>query len=317
MTVALGASAYSVAIFHLATHAFFKALLFLAAGSVIIAMHHEQDMRRMGGLRKFMPVTYVTCVIGSLALAGIPPFAGFFSKDAIIEAVHQSSTPGAEFAYAAVMIGVVLTAFYSFRLVFMAFHGKERMDANTRAHLHEPSWVVTVPLVALAVPSVLAGLVLVNSSMDGSLFGSSVVATTSPDGLEMTAAGMLAHAPYAAPFWLAIAGICSAWVCYVWKPEIPARAAQRCSGLYRLLIVKYGFDELYHWVFADGARGLGRLFLEWGDRRLIDGFMVNGTAGMVARTADWVRRIQSGMVYHYAFAMIIGLVALMSWFLFR
>jgi len=317
MTVALGASAYSVAIFHLATHAFFKALLFLAAGSVIIAMHHEQDMRRMGGLRKLMPVTYVTCVIGSLALAGIPPFAGFFSKDAIIEAVHHSSTPGAGFAYVAVMIGVVLTAFYSFRLVFMAFHGEERMDAKTRSHLHESPWVVTVPLVALAVPSVLAGLILVNPAMDGSLFGNSVVATAGPEGLEMTAAGMLAHAPYAAPFWLAIVGICSAWVCYSWKPELPVRAAARWSGLYRLLIVKYGFDEFYHWVFADGARGLGRFFWEWGDRRLIDGWMVNGAAAVVARTAGWVRQIQSGLVYHYAFAMIIGLVVLMSWFLFR
>ena len=317
MTVALGASAYSAAIFHLATHAFFKALLFLAAGSVIIAMHHEQDMRRMGGLRKLMPVTYTTCVIGSLALAGIPPFAGFFSKDAIIEAVHHSSTPGAGFAYIAVMIGVVLTAFYSFRLVFMTFHGEERMDAKTRSHLHEPPKVVTIPLVALAVPSVLAGLILVNPAMSGSLFGNSVVASVSLEGLEMTAAGMLSHVPYAAPFWLALAGIFAAWVCYLWKPELPAAAASRWSGLYRLLLNKYGFDEFYQWAFADGARGLGRVFWEWGDQRLIDGLMVNGIARTVGRAAGLVRRIQSGLVYHYAFAMIIGLVGLMSWFLFR
>ena len=316
MTVALGASAYSAAIFHLATHAFFKALLFLAAGSVIIAMHHEQDMRRMGGLRKLMPVTYITCVIGSLALAGIPPFAGFFSKDAIIEAVHHSSTPGAGFAYVAVMIGVVLTAFYSFRLVFMAFHGEERMDAKTRSHLHEPPRVVTIPLVALAVPSILAGLILVDPVMDGSLFGNSVAVSAAPEGLVMTAAGMLAHAPYSAPFWLALTGILLAWVCYSWKPGLPASAAKRWPRLYRLLINKYGFDEFYHWVFADGARGLGHFFWEWGDRRLIDGWMVNGIAGAVGRAAGLVRRIQSGLVYHYAFAMIIGLVGLMSWFLF-
>ena len=236
MTVALGASAYSVAIFHLATHAFFKALLFLAAGSVIIAMHHEQDMRRMGGLRKVMPVTYITCVIGSLALAGIPPFAGFFSKDAIIEAVHYSSTPGAGFAYAAVLIGVVLTAFYSFRLVFMAFHGEGRMDTKTREHLQESPWVVTGPLVALAVPSVLAGLLLVNATMDGSLFGSSVVAGGVPKALDMTASGMLAHAPVAVPFWLAVLGIVGAWVCYLWKPELPLKAVGRWNGIYRVLM---------------------------------------------------------------------------------
>ncbi len=317
MTVALGASAYSVAIFHLATHAFFKALLFLAAGSVIIAMHHEQDMRRMGGLRKVMPVTYITCVIGSLALAGIPPFAGFFSKDAIIEAVHYSSTPGAGFAYAAVLIGVVLTAFYSFRLVFMAFHGEGRMDTKTREHLQESPWVVTVPLVALAVPSVLAGLLLVNATMDGSLFGSSIVVGGVPEALDMTASGMLAHAPVAVPFWLAVLGIVGAWVCYLWKPELPGKVAERWNGIYRVLMKKYGFDEFYQWAFADGARGLGHALSEWGDRRLIDGWLVNGAARAVARTANLVRHVQSGLVYHYAFVMIIGLVALMSWFLFR
>jgi len=317
MTVALGASAYSVAIFHLATHAFFKALLFLAAGSVIIAMHHEQDMRRMGGLRKVMPVTYITCVIGSLALAGIPPFAGFFSKDAIIEAVHYSSTPGAGFAYAAVLIGVVLTAFYSFRLVFMAFHGEGRMDTKTREHLQESPWVVTVPLVALAVPSVLAGLLLVNATMDGSLFGSSVVAGGVPEDLDMTAGGMLAHAPVAVPFWLAVLGIVGAWVCYLWRPDLPGKMAGRWNGIYQVLLKKYGFDEFYQWAFADGARGLGHVLSEWGDRRLIDGWLVNGAARTVARTANLVRHVQSGLVYHYAFVMIIGLVALMSWLLFR
>ncbi|MCP4829969.1 MAG: NADH-quinone oxidoreductase subunit L [Proteobacteria bacterium] len=318
MTVALGASAYSVAIFHLATHAFFKALLFLAAGSVIIAMHHEQDMRRMGGLRKSMPITYLTCVIGSLALAGVPPFAGFFSKDAIIEAVHHSTTPGAGFAYVAVLVGVVLTAFYSFRLVFMTFHGVPRMDEQTRSHLHESPRVVTVPLILLAIPSVIAGALLVEPALTGTLFGSSVVTPEGSVGHGPAGAlAMLAHAPFSAPLWLALAGILVAWLFYCARPEWPGWVAKRLRVVVWVLEHKFGFDELYQRVFADGSRALGETLWRWGDRRLIDGLMVNGTAAVVVRASVLFRRVQSGLVYHYAFAMIIGLVGLMSWLLFR
>ena len=318
MTVALGASAYSVAIFHLATHAFFKALLFLAAGSVIIAMHHEQDMRKMGGLRKTLPITYLTCVVGSLALAGVPPFSGFFSKDAIIEAVHRASTPGAGFAYLAVLLGVIITAFYSFRLVFLTFHGKSRMDQEVKSHLHEPPWVVTVPLVLLAIPSVIAGGALVAPALTGELFGGAVAFAGHEQGDMPTGAfAMLAHAPFALPFWLSLVGIGGAWVFYIARPHWPGQVAKRFKTLYWILDRKYGFDSLYQWIFTDGSVAVGRAFWEWGDRRLIDGVLVNGTASMVGQLATWFRQIQSGLVYHYAFAMIIGLVLFISWFLFR
>ncbi len=318
MTVALGASAYSVAIFHLATHAFFKALLFLAAGSVIIAMHHEQDMRKMGGLRKALPITYLTCMVGSLALAGVPPFSGFFSKDAIIEAVHRASIPGAGFAYVAVLLGVIITAFYSFRLVFLTFHGKPRMDQEVRSHLHEPPRVVTVPLVLLAIPSVIAGGALVAPALSGELFGTAVASAGHDLGDMPTGAfAMLAHAPFALPFWLSLAGIGGAWVFYVVRPQWPGQFAKRFKAVYWILDCKYGFDSLYQRIFADGSVAVGRAFWEWGDRRLIDGVLVNGTAATVGRIAAWLRQIQSGLVYHYAFAMIIGLVLFISWVLFR
>ena len=317
MTVALGASAYSVAIFHLATHAFFKALLFLAAGSVIIAMHHEQDMRRMGGLRKVMPVTYLTCVIGSLALAGIPPFAGFFSKDAIIEAVHYSATPGAGFAYAAVLIGVVLTAFYSFRLVFMTFHGEGRMDSTTREHLHESPKVVTVPLIALAVPSVLAGLLLVNVTMDGSLFGNSIVPGGTLEELDMTARGMLAHVPFAVPFWLAILGIPlvrGSAICG--SLNSPARLCNGGVASIVFLIRSTGSTSFISVCLRMG-RVAGRCIVGVG-RSTTDRWIVGERHRPGGCACPWVvRHVQSGLVYHYAFVMIIGLVALMSWFLFR
>ena len=318
MTVALGASAYSVAIFHLATHAFFKALLFLAAGSVIIAMHHEQDMRKMGGLRKALPITYLTCMVGSLALAGVPPFSGFFSKDAIIEAVHRASIPGAGFAYFAVLLGVIITAFYSFRLVFLTFHGKPRMGQEVRSHVHEPPRVVTVPLVLLAIPSVIAGGAFVAPALTGELFGAAVAsAGHEPGDMPTGAFAMLAHAPFALPFWLSLAGIGGAWVFYIARPEWPGQFAKRFKTLYWILDRKYGLDSLYQRVFADGSVAVGRAFWEWGDRRLIDGVLVNGTASMVGRLATRLRQIQSGLVYHYAFAMIIGLVLFISWFLFR
>ena len=314
MTVALGASAYSVAIFHLATHAFFKALLFLAAGSVIIALHHEQDMRRMGGLRRYMPITYITSVIGSLALAGIPPFSGFFSKDAIIEAVHHSNIPGAGLAYAAVLMGVVVTAFYSFRLIFMVFHGEPRMDKQARSHLKESPWVVTVPLVLLAIPSLLSGGFLVESVLGGHFLGDAVAQGPSAgEGDHLTAVGLMTHGFLAAPLWLALGGVFLAWIFYVRVPSLPGNVSQRLSLIYRILHRKYGFDQFYQWLFASGGVRLGEWLWKRADIALIDGFAVNGTANMVGWFSRVLKRLQTGYVYHYAFVMIIGVVVFLSW----
>jgi NADH-quinone oxidoreductase subunit L len=314
MTVALGASAYSVAIFHLATHAFFKALLFLAAGSVIIALHHEQDMRRMGGLRHYMPITYITSVIGSLALAGIPPFSGFFSKDAIIEAVHHSNIPGAGLAYAAVLGSVVVTAFYSFRLIFMVFHGEPRMDKQARSHLKESPWVVTMPLVLLAIPSLLSGGFLVESVLGGHFLGDVVAQGPSAgEGDYVTAVGLMAHGFFAAPLWLALGGIVLAWIFYVGAPSLPGNVSQRLSLIYRILHRKYGFDEFYQWLFASGGVRLGEWLWKRADVALIDGFAVNGTANMIGWFSRILKRLQTGYVYHYAFVMIIGVVVFLSW----
>ena len=315
MTVALGASAYSIAIFHLATHAFFKALLFLAAGSVIIALHHEQDMRRMGALWKRMPVTYLTALIGSLALVGIPPFAGFFSKDAIIEAVALSHTPAAKFVYVVVVVGVFVTALYSFRMIFMVFHGPSRLSEDNRTHAHESPWVVTVPLILLAIPSVLAGLVLVGPALSGHLFGDSIMSVDSHGAGSHSGADMLAHAWISLPLWLAVAGIAAAWFLYLHRPQAAVSIANRFRLLHQILLRKYGVDELYLRVFADGGQGLGRAFWKFGDRLIIDDTLVNGTAKWVGRLSGVIRSLQTGYVYHYAFAMIIGLVVLMSWFL--
>ncbi len=335
MTVALGASAYSVAIFHLTTHAFFKALLFLGAGSVIIALHHEQDLRKMGGLRKYMPVTYWTAVVGSLALAGIPPFAGFFSKDAIIEAVHFSNVAGHRYAYFAVMTGVFITAFYSFRMLFLAFHGKPRFE--TAAHAHhdvahdqgghddhggppkESPWVVTVPLVLLAIPSVYAGWAYIDPLVVGSYFGDSIVVRPDHPALhEFRAewhgvAAFIGHGMSSLPFWLAIAGVVAAWYCYLVNPALPERLKKTFGALYTLLDNKYYFDRFNDAFFAGGARRVGRFLSEVGDRTIIDGFFVNGAARAVGWTSALMRHLQSGYVYHYAFTMIIGLFALLSW----
>jgi NADH-quinone oxidoreductase subunit L len=315
MTVALGASAYSIAIFHLVTHAFFKALLFLAAGSVIVALHHEQDMRRMGGLWKRMPITYLTALTGSLALAGIPPFAGFFSKDAIIEAVALSNAPGSGIAYVAVVSGVFLTAFYSFRLIFMVFHGPSRMSDENRKQVRESPSVVTAPLVLLAIPSVIAGWLLVRPVFSGHLFGSSLIEGSAHEGEVHGAYSMLIHAPVALPLWLAIAGILMAWLFYVRRPDLPDRVSGRLQIAHRVLLEKYGIDELYHWLFVTGGQGLGRFFWRIGDRRLIDDSLVNGAARAVGYLSEVARRMQTGYVYHYAFAMIVGVVVLLSWFL--
>ena len=327
MTVALGASGYAVAIFHLGTHAFFKALLFLGAGSVIIAMHHEQDMRKMGGLRKLMPWTYATAVIGSLALAGIPPFAGFFSKDLIIESVHASTIPGSGFAYVAVLAGVAITAFYSFRLLFMTFHGKPRMDEHTLHHVKESPWVVVVPLVLLAIPSVLAGFMFMEPMAFSNYFEGVIYVSEEHDvlgaigsiyegktGFSLVMAFML-HGMVALPFWLAVGGILLAWLFYIKKPELPGKVVDSVKPLYNVLVNKYGFDDFNQTVFANGTVKIGKFMSEYGDRRLIDGFFVNGTARVVEAFSRFLKPLQSGLVYQYAFAMILGLLGLMTWFL--
>lgn len=322
MTVALGASAYSVAIFHLMTHAFFKALLFLAAGSVIIALHHEQDIRKMGGLRKYMPITYWTSLLGSLALIGFPGFSGFFSKDLIIEAVHLSSLPGSTLAYWAVLLGVFITAFYSFRMFFLVFHGKTRMDAHTAEHCHESPKVVTWPLIALAVPSVIIGFLTVGGVVFGDFFAGVIQVAPEHDvvgelkSLVHGAGGMLAHAPMTPPFYLALGGVALAWLLYMVVPEVPARISAMFSPIHHVLDKKYGFDEFNQAVFARGGVGVGTALWQVGDVKLIDGAMVNGTAGGIGLLAGIARYFQSGYLYHYAFAMIVGLLVLMTWFLF-
>ncbi len=351
MTVALGVSAYSAAIFHLMTHAFFKALLFLGAGSVIIAMHHEQDLRKMGGLRKYMPITWATAVVGSLALAGIPPFAGFFSKDAIIEAVHLSKIPGHGYAYFAVMAGVFITAFYSFRMLFLAFHGKPRWtepahDAGEAEHGHDAShgaghepdahhgvdadhppkespWVVTVPLVLLAIPSVYTGWTYIEPMLFGGYFGDSLVVRPEHAVLwELKnewhgVAAFIQHGVMSLPFWLALGGIAAAWYCYLVNPALPERLKQLAGPVYTLLDNKYYFDRFNDWFFAGGSRKVGGALFEVGDRGVIDGFFVNGTAKVVGLAAALLRHIQSGYVYHYAFTMIVGVFALLTWWVGR
>ena len=323
MTVALGASAYAGAIFHLMTHAFFKALLFLAAGSVIIAMHHEQDMRKMGGLRRYMPITYWTALIGSLALIGFPGFSGFFSKDALIEAVHVSSIPGAGYAYWCILLGVFVTAFYTFRLMFMTFHGKERMDEHTREHLHESPWVVTLPLVLLAIPSVVAGWPDIGPLLFGDFFQGSIYVTRGHDVLAHLKeefhgpAAFVVHGIQGPAVWLALAGVLTAWFLYLKRPELAARLREKSGALYTLLVNKFYFDAFNEKVIAAGTLGLGRLLWRGGDEALIDGVAVNGTARLVGWLAGAVRGVQSGYLYHYAFATIIGLSALLAWLLWR
>ncbi|HVN43123.1 MAG TPA: proton-conducting transporter membrane subunit, partial [Steroidobacteraceae bacterium] len=323
MTVALGVSAYSAGIFHLMTHAFFKALLFLGAGSVIIAMHHEQDMRRMGGLRRYLPVTYWTTLLGALALIGFPGFAGFFSKDALIEAVRESSIPGAGYAYFCVICGVFVTAFYSFRLVFLTFHGEERMDHHTREHLHESPWVVTLPLVLLAVPSVVIGWPAIGPLLFGDYFGAAIHVAPAHDVLGHLAEEFQGPAQFVLQglkgpaVWLAAAGVASAWYLYLWRPTLAVRLRERAGGLYTLLVNKYYFDEFNEKVIAAGSRALGNIFWRGGDVALIDGAAVNGTARLVGWFSGVLRGIQSGYLYHYAFATIIGLSALLAWLLLR
>jgi NADH-quinone oxidoreductase subunit L len=324
MMVALGASAYAAGIFHLMTHAFFKALLFLAAGSVIIAMHHEQDMRKMGGLMRYMPITGVTAWIGTLALIGFPGFAGFFSKDAIIEAAHFSNIPGSDFAYFAVMSAVFVTSFYSFRLLFMTFHGKPRMDQHTKDHLKESPWVVVLPLIFLAIPSIFIGFFYFEPMLFNDFFGSSIVVAKEHDVLKEFAleyshiggrGAFIAHSVETLPFWLAIAGFLLAGLFYLKKPEIPVMLQQRLRLPYMILMKKYYFDEAYEFVFARGARKMGQIFWKLGDATIIDGWIVNGTARAIGWFSAFIRHIQSGYVYHYAFAMIIGVFLLITFFI--
>jgi NADH-quinone oxidoreductase subunit L len=334
MTVALGASAYSVAVFHLMTHAFFKALLFLAAGSVIIAVHHNQDIRYMGGLKKYMPITWITSLIGSLALIGTPFLSGFYSKESIIEAVKLSHLPVAHLAYWAVLIGVFVTAFYSFRMYFLVFHGKERFhqghahgneddvhhDAHHGGTPHETPWVITGPLLALALPSLAIGYMTIEPMLFGDFFGSAIyVADRHPVMHELNqefhgAVAMALHAVTTLPFWLAAAGVGLSAFFYLKRPDIPAAIQKRFSFIYSMLVNKYWFDELYSAIFASGARLLGGNLWRRGDQNIIDGFFVNGTAHLIERFSRLAKAFQSGYIYHYAFAMLIGVFALVTWF---
>ena len=335
MTVALGASAYSVAVFHLMTHAFFKALLFLAAGSVIMGLHHNQDIRWMGGVRKYMPITWVTSLIGTLALIGTPFFSGFYSKDSIIEAVHFSNLPGAGFAYFAVLAGVFVTSFYSFRLYFLVFHGQERYDQNPDAHHddhhdhghhgdgkpHETPWVVTLPLVLLAIPSVIIGYLTIEPMLFGDFLKDAITinAEAHPAMAEFAKifhgpVAMVSHALHTPPLYLAIAGAVSAWYMYLVNPAVPAAFARALRPLITVLENKYYLDWFNENVLARGARALGVGLWKGGDRGVIETGVVNASWKLVGTVSAVVRHLQSGYLYHYALVMIVGVLAFMTYF---
>jgi len=337
MTVALGASAYSVAVFHLMTHAFFKALLFLGAGSVIMGMHHNQDIRWMGGVRKYMPITWITSLLGSLALIGTPFFSGFYSKDSIIEAVAESHLPAAGFANIAVLAGVFVTAFYSFRMYFLVFHGKERYDQNPDAHHddhhghddhghgdhgpHESPWVVTVPLILLAIPSVVIGYMTIDPMLFGEFFKDAIFVNADKHHVmhELADAfhgpvAMAVHAVSSAPFWLALAGVVVSWYMYLINPAVPAFFARVLRPLIVVLENKYFLDWINENILARGARMLGTGLWQVGDRALIDGLVVNGSWKVVGWVSGVVRWFQSGFLYHYALVMILGVFMLMTYF---
>jgi len=336
MTVALGASAYSVAVFHLMTHAFFKALLFLGAGSVIMGMHHNQDIRWMGGVRKYMPITWITSLLGSLALIGTPFFSGFYSKDSIIEAVAESTLPGAGFAHFAVLAGVFVTAFYSFRMYFLVFHGEERYDQNPEAHHgdhhghddhghdhspHESPWVVTVPLVLLAIPSVLIGFYTIDPMLFGEFFSDAIFinADKHPAMHELShayhgAVGMAMHAFSTAPFWLALAGVATSYYMYMINPAVPTAIKRVFHPIYVLFENKYYLDWFNENVLARGARALGTGLWKGGDQAIIEGGVVNASWKLVGWVSSVTRQLQSGYLYHYALVMILGVFVLMTWF---
>jgi NADH-quinone oxidoreductase subunit L len=334
MTVALGASAYSVAVFHLMTHAFFKALLFLGAGSVIMGMHHNQDIRWMGGVRKYMPITWITSLLGSLALIGTPFFSGFYSKDSIIEAVAESALPAAGFAHFAVLAGVFVTAFYSFRMYFLVFHGEERYDQNPDAHHddhhgddhhdhtpHESPWVVTVPLLLLAIPSVVIGYFTIEAMLFGDFFKDAIF--VNEDAHEAMhelghayhgAIAMALHAFSSAPFWLALGGVVSSFYMYMINPAVPAAIQRACMPIYNLFENKYYMDWINENILARGARALGTGLWKGADQSVIDGGIVNGSWKLVGAVSVVTRQLQSGYLYHYALAMIVGVFLLMTWF---
>jgi NADH-quinone oxidoreductase subunit L len=319
MTVALGASAYSAAIFHLMTHAFFKALLFLAAGAVIIAMHHEQDIRKMGGLKKYLPITYWVSLVGSLALIGFPGSSGFFSKDAILIATQNSEVWGSGYAYFAVLSGVFITAFYSFRMFFLVFHGEERMDEHTREHLHEPPAVVTVPLILLAIPSAIIGWLTIDTVLFSDYFDQAIVVFSEHGAMAAVAeafhgpASFVVHGLAPGPTWLAAAGVISAWYIYLRKPGLASAIRARMEWLYQLLDNKYYFDRFNEIVFAGTARAVGQILWRLGDSLMIDGLIVNGSARLVGWFSGVARQVQTGYLNHYAFAMISGLILLLGW----
>jgi NADH-quinone oxidoreductase subunit L len=338
MTVALGASAYSVAVFHLMTHAFFKALLFLGAGSVIMGLHHNQDIRWMGGVRKYMPITWITSLLGSLALIGTPFFSGFYSKDSIIEAVALSTLPAAGLAHFAVLAGVFVTAFYSFRMYFLVFHGNERYDQNPDAHHahddhaahhghgephapHESPWVVTVPLVLLAIPSVLIGFYTIDPLVFGEFFQDAIVVNTDKHPAMAVlaqhyhgAVAMALHALSTAPFWLAVAGVASAYYMYMINPAVPAAIKRVFHPIYVLFENKYYLDWFNENVLARGARALGTGLWKGGDQAIIEGGVVNASWKLVGWVSTWTRQLQTGYLYHYALVMILGVFLLMTWF---
>jgi NADH-quinone oxidoreductase subunit L len=344
MTVALGASAYSVAIFHLMTHAFFKALLFLGAGSVIMGMHHDQDIRNMGNLKKYMPVTWITSLIGSLALIGTPFLSGFYSKDSIIEAVKASTLTVSYFAYPAVLIGVFVTAFYSFRMYFLVFHGAEKWravkhdahhddehDAHDHHGLsptenpHEPGWVIKLPLILLAIPSLAIGYFAIEPMLFGEFFKGVITVDSAAHPamhalthhwhtIYHSAAGMALHGLMTLPFVLAASGVFTAWVFYMKRPDIPAKIQTKFSGINRILENKYGFDNFNERVFAAGSLFIGNKLWQIGDVKLIDGAIVNGTANLIGKLSTKVRKLQTGLIYHYAFAMIIGVFFMLSFY---
>ena len=334
MTVALGASAYSAAIFHLTTHAFFKALLFLAAGAIIIGMHHDQDIRNMGGLRKYFPITWITSLIGTLALIGTPLFSGFYSKESIIEAVHHSHIAGSGFSYWSVLIGVFVTAFYSFRMYFLVFHGEERFGKPDSVHYgdeehgihvgekpHEPGWTMTVPLILLAIPSVIIGFLAIAPMLFGGFFKDAIVVVEAHRAMQQLAQefhgplAMALHALTTLPFALALAGAASAYYCYMVNPRFPAMLKSKAEPLYALLDNKYYLDRFNEIIFAGGARLAGKILWQGGDRRLIDDMIVNGSSRVVGWFAAMIRLWQTGHIYHYAFVMILAVLGFLIYFM--
>ena len=321
MTVALGVSAYSVAIFHLMTHAFFKALLFLAAGSVIVALHHEQDIRKMGGLRKKMPITYVTSLLGTLALIGFPGFAGFYSKDMIIEAVHYSDLPFAGWVYFAVVLGVFITAFYSLRLLFLVFHGKSRLDSDTEEHVHETAPSITVPLILLAIPSVLIGYFTIEPMLFGGWLENAIFIDPSHHAVSKledhfhSAFSLITHSVMTLPFWMMVGGGLTAWVFCIYRTDWADLIQSKFKRINYVLNSLYGFDRFNEIIFVRGSLKIGNLLWKISDMAIIDQFLVNGSARFARYVGAFIRPVQTGYVYHYAFFMIISLMFVLGWVL--